>query len=207
MRVRRVSAWLGASAIAVAAVTVILAQQTMPQFKSGVSLLRLDASVVDDSGRAIGDLKPEDFQVSIDGQPRTVQFARFTGADASSRGSGGPSPSGISSYARNTQTAGGRAIVVMVDLDSIRAGSERSLLETAAALIDNLRPIVTGIDDTQYSVTWMRGTYSSYTNYNTSVVGIIASVPEPTMLGGLVLGALALLRRTRQIGRARHPLC
>ena len=131
-------AWFGALTIAAAA---LRAQTTPPQFKSGVSLLRLDASVVDDSGRAIGDLKAEDFQVAIDGQPRKVVFARFTGVDGTPRPAAGSSVPAISSYARNSDATGGRAVVVMVDLESIRAGSERSLLDTAAELVDTLRPI------------------------------------------------------------------
>ena len=141
MRVHRVVTWLGAPAIAVAAAAAIRAQSTAPsQFRSGVSLLRLDASVVDSSGRAIGDLKPEDFQVTIDGQPRRVVFARFTGADAASQRADGTAAS-MPSYALNSESAGGRAIVIMIDLESIRSGSERSLLETAAGLVDGLRPI------------------------------------------------------------------
>lgn len=145
MPVRRFVVWLGAVAFAASAVAIIRAQSTAqpagtpPQFRSGVALLRLDASVVDDSGRAVGDLKPDDFRVTIDGQPRKVLFARFTGT----AGTSAPSPAAapLPSYAISTPSSGGRAIVVMIDLESIRAGHERALLDTAAQLIERLRPI------------------------------------------------------------------
>ena len=140
MRVRRVVVWLGASAIALGAVTVMRAQSGAPptgtpQFKSGVAILRLDASVVDDSGRAIGDLKPEDFQVTIDGQARKVLFAHFTGAASVTEKA---PPGGVATHAVKA-AAEGRAIALVVDLRSIRLGNEAPLLDTAAQLVDKLR--------------------------------------------------------------------
>ncbi len=142
MRVRRVVLWVGAAVVAVGAATVIRAQSsaaaqtsTPPQFKSGVSILRLDASVVDDGGRAIGDLKPEDFQVTIDGQPRKVLFAHFTG---SAGAPGTAPPAGVATHAVKA-AAEGRAIALVVDLRSIRLGNEAPLLDTAAQVVDKLR--------------------------------------------------------------------
>lgn len=126
---------------AAAAATLLRAQSTTqpaspPQFKSGISLLRVDASVIDDSGRAISDLKAEDFHVTIDGQPRKVAFARFTGASSTPE----PSPApGVATYTANVSTEG-RAIAMVVDLWSIRNGNERPLLDTAAELVGKLRP-------------------------------------------------------------------
>jgi VWFA-related protein len=134
--------WVGAAVVAVGTATVIRAQSsaaaqtaTPPQFKSGVSILRLDASVVDDGGRAIGDLKPEDFQVTIDGQPRKVLFAHFTGS--ASAPDQAP-PAGVGTHAVKV-AAEGRAIALVVDLGSIRLGNEAPLLDTAAQLVDKLR--------------------------------------------------------------------
>jgi len=127
-----------AVAATVAGIAAIRAQSAPPQFRSGISLLQVDASVVDDTGRAIDDLKSEDFHVTIDGQPRNVLFARFTGSTAEASPEA-PAAAANPSFKNGGTT--GRALAVIVDLDSIRAGSERSLLETAAELVDRLRPV------------------------------------------------------------------
>jgi VWFA-related protein len=110
-------------------------QADVATFRSGVTLLRLDASVVDASGRAIADMTPDDFQVQVDGRPRKVVFAQFTGASGASTDVGPPVPT----YAVNTAQRG-RAIAFVVDLGSIRAGAEAPLLDTAAHLVERLRP-------------------------------------------------------------------
>jgi BNR repeat-containing family member len=44
---------------------------------------------------------------------------------------------------------------------------------TSNSTVDNIRPLVNSIDDSRRSLVWMRGTYTSYTSYNTSIVGLI----------------------------------
>ena len=148
MLTRRVVSWLSTVSLAALAAGVLAAQsadssqpRNTPRFRSGIAVLRLDASVVDNDGRAIGDLGPEDFQVTLDGRPRKVVFAKFTGIDKASTPVAPATAASIPTYAVNTQLTGGRAIVLMVDLESINAGSERPLLDTAAQLVEKLRPI------------------------------------------------------------------
>ena len=43
---------------------------------------------------------------------------------------------------------------------------------TFNSTVDNLRPIVPAWDDDHTALLWMRGTYSTYTNYNLDIVGI-----------------------------------
>lgn len=143
-----ISLWISVVLLAFLAVCALAAQSTdatqagnPPQFRSGISVLRLDASVVDDGGRAIGDLRAEDFQVTLDGRPRRVVSARFTGTTKGRAAGAQDAVMSIPSYVVNTGMAGGRAIVLMVDLESIDAGSERPLLDTAAQLAEKLRPV------------------------------------------------------------------
>lgn len=57
---------------------------------------------------------------------------------------------------------------------------------TANSTMDNLRPIVPRWDDDHTALLWLRGSYSSYTSYDLSVVGLTNIVP----LGTLVFGDL-----------------
>jgi len=57
------------------AVHRISAQQST--FRSGVEVVQIDVSVVDRQGTPAGDLRPEDFQVTVDGRPRAIVSAQF----------------------------------------------------------------------------------------------------------------------------------
>ena len=46
---------------------------------------------------------------------------------------------------------------------------------TSNSLEDNIRPIIPSWDAPQRVVLWLRGTYSSYTDFDTQVVGVIQS--------------------------------
>jgi hypothetical protein len=65
--------------------------QTQTQFRSGVDLIRLDVSVVDEAVNPVRDLRADDFIVKVDGAVRPVSFARFYGPDDVSR-PGAPAP-------------------------------------------------------------------------------------------------------------------
>jgi VWFA-related protein len=47
-------------------------QQPRPQIRTGINYVRVDVIVTDKDGNAVLDLKPEDFVVSEDGKPQTV---------------------------------------------------------------------------------------------------------------------------------------
>jgi hypothetical protein len=53
----------------------VIAQQ--PTFRTGTELVLIDLTVVDWAGQPVGDLKPEDFTVTVDRKPRTVVSAQF----------------------------------------------------------------------------------------------------------------------------------
>jgi VWFA-related protein len=111
--------------------------QAQPTFRSGVDLIRLDVSVMDRGGSPVRDLSAADFIVTVDGKPRQVSFARFYGPDEGARLSAALPPR---SFASNMEAARGRALVIAVDVESIEPGSEKGVLDTAGALVDQLGP-------------------------------------------------------------------
>ncbi len=56
---------------------------------------------------------------------------------------------------------------------------------TFNSTVDNLRPIVPSWDDDHTALLWMRGTYSTYTNYDLDVVGLTAFEAISGVLGDL----------------------
>jgi VWFA-related protein len=139
----RFSSIPAATAAAFCAVAVLTAQQQPPAFKSGVDILRVDAAVVDGSGRPVGDLSPADFSVTIDGKARSVTFAQFHGAfetGAPGMAAAAPVAELPGGFASNATTARGRALILIVDVESLAPGHERTLLTAATQLVNGLRP-------------------------------------------------------------------
>jgi VWFA-related protein len=117
-------------------VTTLFAQSSQPTFRSRVELLRLDVTVTGKSGAPISDLHADDFIIKVDGQPRTVSFARFYGPEPAQGGNAAPP-----SFADNTSSATqGRVIILVADLESMTPGYEKVFFDTAGSLLDRLGP-------------------------------------------------------------------
>src|SRR3954470_6748953 len=136
VRLRDLSAVL---AVCAAAAPLLIARQQQPAetFRSGREILTINASVRDASGRPLSDLQPSEFSVRIDGEPRRVLTARVFGTQT---GTSAVAASPTAHFLRNTDVTPGRVVVFAVDRESIRAGSERALLDTAAKLLGTLSP-------------------------------------------------------------------
>src|SRR5262245_10814175 len=52
-------------------------QGQQPVFRTGVEILTVDATVVDRDGKQIVDLKANEFEVEVDGDPRPVVSAEY----------------------------------------------------------------------------------------------------------------------------------
>jgi hypothetical protein len=46
-------------------------------FRSSIDVVRVDVSAIDGSGRPIADLTASDFELRVDGRPRTIVSAQF----------------------------------------------------------------------------------------------------------------------------------
>jgi VWFA-related protein len=118
----------------------VVAQQLQepPRFRSSVEVTSLDVTVVDDRGRPLVDLKPEDFTVRIDGNPRKVVSAEWISLVTDT--SAPPPPPPPDGYSTNENSTGGRLIVLAVDEPNIRFGGAVAITKAATSFIDRLAP-------------------------------------------------------------------
>src|SRR5262245_46720332 len=122
-------ATLAISTVVVASSLAALTAQSgqQPVFRSGVELLEVDVSVVDNSGKPVSDLRAPEFAVTVDGKIRRVVNSEF-----------------ISDVSAETQTAGltidpfvsnntdrhpGRLIVIVIDQNNMTMERVRSAID------------------------------------------------------------------------------
>ena len=100
----------------------------------------LDVVALDRDGRTVDDLGPQDFIVTIDGQPRRVLSVRRV-----SRGPGAASDAAsrlASGRGATFAAEPSRTVLVVIDQTMLRRGEERTVVQAAGALLDRL-----GLDD------------------------------------------------------------
>src|SRR4051812_35957909 len=112
-------------------------QQDLPRFRSSVDLTSVDVSVFDNRGRPVTDLKPEEFDVRIDGARRRVVSAEWVPLETPERPAAPPPPEG---YTSNESATGGRLILTVVDELNIRAGGTLGIRNAVNAFLDKLQP-------------------------------------------------------------------
>jgi VWFA-related protein len=110
-------------------------------FRTGVDVVTVDVIVTDKSGKAIADLRPEDFTVTADGKPRSIKSARFypiagrRSGPAGAGGTGGPAAS-----SSNARLAEARSIVIVADTEQIDLGQGRAAARGLADFVATLPP-------------------------------------------------------------------
>ena len=110
-------------------------QAPKPTFESGTELVAVDVTVLGRDGAPLTELKPEDFTVKVDGQPRTVASLRLIRADEAVPGATPGTPLPASQAA-----ADARLFIIVVDRDHIPAGEGRQMLDAATRFVDALPP-------------------------------------------------------------------
>jgi len=109
--------------------------QRPPVFRGGVELVTLDVTVIDKDGKPIRGLKPEDFVVTLDKQPRPVRALDFLEFG---------SAAGSTVEARQATTQpnqppparrGGRTVVLLFDDLSYKPGPGKALLVAAERML------------------------------------------------------------------------
>lgn len=111
---------------------------TPPVFASGVELVALDVGVVDEGGRPVPDLRPEEFEVRVRGKARRVVTAEFI----SRTGEPPEEPSGPppTHFSTNEGLVQGRLVLLAVDQGNIQMGEGRRVIRAADKLLDRLGP-------------------------------------------------------------------
>ena len=112
----------------------LLAQQ--PVFRSGVELVTVDVTVVDDVGSPIENLSVESFDVRVDGEPRRVVSADYVRY----RSASGVVPLSGVEFSSNENIDPGRLILIAVDRAHIRRVEGLAALRAAANFVDALDP-------------------------------------------------------------------
>jgi VWFA-related protein len=115
------------------------AEQGAPQrFRGGVDLITLDVAAVDSKHKPVEDLRPGDFTVKVDGQPRPVVSADLVRVD---RAKGSAPQSAVAALiASNVSSINARHILIAVDQTLIMPGQLTPLLRTASQFVDRLAP-------------------------------------------------------------------
>ncbi len=116
-----------------------------PVFKSGVELIMVDASVVDRNGDPVRGVKPDQFEVTLDGKPRRVASAElidYVPSTGSARRiqSLPAAPTFSTNQISLDPAAPGRLIYVAVDQASFRTFGAHGAMEAARKFLDRLQP-------------------------------------------------------------------
>jgi VWFA-related protein len=130
---------LSALVLAIAAAPLLGAQQQtdLPRFRSAVDLTSIDVVVLDERGKPIADLKPQDFTVRIDGKDRPVASAQWVPLSAPAPAV--PPPPPPEGYSTNENATGGRLILIVVDEANIRTGGTLGIRNAVNGFIDRLQ--------------------------------------------------------------------
>ncbi len=128
------------SCLAVAASAAAQQPPQTPRFQLSVEVTSLDVAVVDDRGRPIANLAPDDFVVRVDGNRRRVMTAEWVplAGEGPVAPQAAPPPDG---YSTNESSTGGRLIVLAVDEPNIRFGGALGIVKAANAFVDRLSPL------------------------------------------------------------------
>lgn len=119
-------------------------QPQQPTFRASVDLVAVDVQVVDKDGFPIQALRPQDFEVEINGQKRRVASADFiqstdvTGAAPARPVSSGPMATNL--WPTSDVSGTGRTYVLAFDTQSFSVTESRDVVAAARGFIRRLQP-------------------------------------------------------------------
>jgi VWFA-related protein len=122
--------------------SVVVRAQQQPTFRATVELIAVDVQVVDNDGAPLSHLRPESFEVTIDGRRHKVVSADFVRHSVSdlANGPARSTPSGPVASNQWPTDGPGRTFMLAVDLGSFEIGQSRGVAAAARGFIDKLLP-------------------------------------------------------------------
>jgi VWFA-related protein len=136
----RAAACVGVLLLIARAIAAI-AQQTPPTFRSGVDILNLDVSVLDNQRHPVRDLTAEDFTVLVEGKPRPI--VAFSAVEVPARPVASHSASWLDAVPADISTndvaPDGRALIIVFD-HSIEFDHLDRARRAAVAAVEALGP-------------------------------------------------------------------
>ena len=123
--------------LAVALVVASLAGHAQePVFRAGVDLVTVDAIVVDKDGRPVTGLTADDFILTVDGKPRTIDAFELVAV----RATDAPADRRLPDVSSNDVAEPGRLIFLVIDRNNMSVGDGRASLDGLKGLVENLSP-------------------------------------------------------------------
>jgi VWFA-related protein len=113
-------------------------QEPARVFPSGVELVALDLLVVDENGRPVRDLAPDEFRLEVDDKERRVATAEFV--SVTEEPGEVPAPALEADFSTNERAHPSRLVLLIVDTLNIAVAGGREVLEAAAGMLDRLTP-------------------------------------------------------------------
>jgi VWFA-related protein len=116
--------------------------QAPPVFPATVERVAIDVTVVDGRGRPVSDLRPEDFEVLVDGRPRKVvsaQFLRHAAETPEAPALPAAATPKNPPFSTNADPPG-RLIVLVPDVFNLSVGGARGAAEAAKRFLERLTP-------------------------------------------------------------------
>lgn len=128
------------AALAFAIVAMGNGQQLPPAFRSGVDLVTVDFLAFDSAGRPRANLAQADVSLKVDGRARPIQSMQWIQV-ADPVSGGGVRPETIPPpFASNAMGDAGRAVVIVLDDESLRTGREAPLRRAVNRFLSLLSP-------------------------------------------------------------------
>lgn len=105
---------------------------------SGVELVTLDFRAVGQDRKPITDLRPGDLSLKIDGRPREIRSLQFVRAGGDGASAVEPTVPIPRAFGSNQSADVGRSIILVIENESLRAGTDRQATDAAARFVRTL---------------------------------------------------------------------
>ena len=126
------------AAIVIATQLALQAQQIpRPSFETKAEIVLVDVNVVDRDAKPVPALTPADFDLEVNGQPRTINTIQFIATTPANTSAATPREA---AYTSNESATTGRLLLFVVDEGSLRVGANRTILRSAQSLFERLAP-------------------------------------------------------------------